>query len=50
MLRRLLERQQEQFIHQGGIREQMHRARTDYRNRQNSSDSSDGHDKSKKSG
>ncbi len=50
MLRRLLERQQEQFIQQGGIREQMHRARTDYRNRQNSSDSSDGPDKSKKSG
>ncbi|MBP3535083.1 MAG: four helix bundle suffix domain-containing protein [Muribaculaceae bacterium] len=33
MLRRLIERQQEQFLQTGGIREQMHRARLDYRSR-----------------
>lgn len=33
MLRRLIERQQEQFLQTGGIREQMHRARLDYRGR-----------------
>lgn len=31
MLRRLLERQQQQFLENGGIREQMYRARTEYR-------------------
>lgn len=33
MLRRLIERQQQQFISEGGIREQMTRARLDYRNK-----------------
>ena len=31
MLRRLIERQQEEFLKNGGIREQMFRARTEYR-------------------
>lgn len=35
MLRRLLEAQQRQFIENGGIREQMTRARLNYRNNQN---------------
>lgn len=34
MLRRLLERQQQQFLENGGIREQMHRARIQYRSNQ----------------
>lgn len=33
MLRRLIERKQQQFISEGGIREQMTRARLDYRNK-----------------
>lgn len=33
LLRRLLERQQQQFLEQGGIKEQMYRARLDYRNK-----------------
>ena len=32
LLRRLLEKQQEQFIKEGGVREQMTRARLNYRN------------------
>ena len=36
MLRRLLERQQETFVENGGIREQMAQARIKYRNSQNS--------------
>lgn len=34
MLRRLMERQQQQFLEQGGIKELMYKARTDYRNGQ----------------
>lgn len=34
LLRRLIERQQQQFLEQGGIKEQMYRARLEYRNRQ----------------
>lgn len=54
MLRRLLEAQQRQFVVHGGIREQMTRARLDYRNQAQSpwshlSDKSDGSDKSDKS-
>ena len=37
LLRRLLEAQQKQFITEGGIREQMTRARLNYRNQQTSS-------------
>lgn len=33
MLRRLIERQQEMFVKNGGVREQMTRARIDYRNK-----------------
>ncbi len=33
MLRRLIERQQEMFLKNGGVREQMTRARLDYRNK-----------------
>lgn len=32
MLRKLIERQQQQFLEQGGIKEQMYRARINYRN------------------
>lgn len=32
LLKRLIDRQQEQFLQQGGIREQMYRARVNYRN------------------
>lgn len=35
LLQRLLEKQQQQFLEQGGIREQMYRARTNYRNNPN---------------
>lgn len=35
LLRRLLESQQQQFLKQGGIKELMYRARTNYRNRTN---------------
>lgn len=35
LLRRLLERQQQQFLEQGGIKEQMFRARLNYRNQTN---------------
>lgn len=35
LLQRLLERQQQQFLEQGGIREQMYRARINYRNNPN---------------
>lgn len=31
LLRRLIERQQQQFLEQGGIKEQMYRARVNYR-------------------
>ena len=34
MLMKLIERLKEQFVQQGGIREEMSRARIDYRNRQ----------------
>lgn len=34
LLRRLIERQEQQFLEQGGIKEQMYRARVEYRNRQ----------------
>lgn len=37
LLRRLLEAQQKQFVTEGGIREQMTRARLNYRNQQTSS-------------
>ena len=33
MLRKLIERQQQQFLQQGGIREQMYNARVSYRGR-----------------
>lgn len=36
MLRRLIEHQQQDFLANGGIKEQMYRARTNYRNRQKS--------------
>lgn len=49
MLRRLLESQQEQFLENGGIREAMYRARTNYRNNHNSINPSDKSDKSDKS-
>jgi four helix bundle suffix protein len=32
MLRRLIEKQQQQFLQEGGVREQMTRARLNYRN------------------
>ncbi|MDE5785238.1 MAG: four helix bundle suffix domain-containing protein [Duncaniella sp.] len=38
MLRRLLEKQQEQFLTEGGIREKMYKARIDYRNKFSNSD------------
>lgn len=42
LLRRLIDRQQQQFLEYGGIREQMYRARVNYRNRYyNQSDKSD---------
>ena len=44
MLRRLIEKQQQQFLLEGGIREQMTRARLNQRN--NKSDPSDKSDKS----
>lgn len=34
MLRKLIERQQQQFLQQGGIREQMYNARVNYRGRE----------------
>ena len=34
MLRRLMEKQQEQFLQEGGIREQMYAARMQYRKRE----------------
>lgn len=48
MLKRLIETQEKQFLQQGGIREQMTRARLQYRNNQwsNQSDKSDRSDKS----
>lgn len=36
MLRRLIEKQQQQFLENGGIKERMYRARLDYRNSQTS--------------
>ena len=35
MLRRLIDKQQQLFVEQGGIREQMTRARLEYRNKNN---------------
>ncbi len=46
MLRRLLERQQQMFLEQGGIREQMTRARLAYRGRVGRADRSDRSDQS----
>lgn len=50
MLKRLLERQQQQFLHQGGIKEQMYRARVNSRNTMNGSGVSDVSEMSDKSG
>ena len=49
MLKRLLERQQQQYLHQGGIKEQMYRARINYRNTMNGSGVSDVSETSDKS-
>lgn len=46
LLSRLLIRQQQQFLQQGGIREQMFRARTTFRNQPKKSDPSDNSDPS----
>ena len=53
MLRRLIDRQQEQFLQEGGVKEQMYAARVEYRKRETErramSDQSDGSDESDKS-
>lgn len=40
LFRRLIDRQQQQFLEQGGIKEQMYRARMNYRNQNNQSSQS----------